>query len=177
MFHSMLQGLQEIHPILFILALCFFPLGPIPVSPLWILAGLRFGPTAAILISFFCLLVNFAIAYMLSAVLMRGLIKKIILKHVKKMPNIQRSQQLSFTTIVRLVPGTPLAIQNYLLGFLRIKPLIYFMVSVPIQMLYAVGFIIPRVITNRGEGWSNHPIMLIINSDHPWNKNLLNKTQ
>lgn len=142
MFKSLFQILQEIHPMLFIVALCFLPLGPFPVSPIWILAGLRFGTTNAILLSFACLLVNFSLAYLLSTILMRGLIESLLYKRINRLTDFEASQQLSFTMMVRLIPGTPLAVQNYLLGFFRIRPALYFGIGIPIQILYAIGFIV-----------------------------------
>lgn len=142
MFESLFQILQEIHPALFIAALCLLPLGPFPVSPIWILAGLRFGPSNAIFISFVCLLINFSLAYLLSAMFIRGIIERILRKRIGRLPQINESSQLSFTIMVRLIPGTPFAMQNYLLGFLRINPLTYFSIGIPIQMLYAMGFVV-----------------------------------
>lgn len=142
----MLESLQEIlqsaHPLLFLFCLILFPLGPIPISPIWILAGVRFGPTTAIALSSIGLILNLSLSYLLSRTLLRNFLQKVLSKRIAQIPSIEATQQLSLTLFVRLLPGNPLCIQNYLLGILGVRPFWYFIIGLPIQLAYATAFIL-----------------------------------
>ena len=141
MLETLLQQFETIHPVFFILGLVLLPLGPVPVSPIWLLAGMRFGPVVAMAISAFSLFLNFGLAYLLSAKLIRGPIEQILLRYKFTIPQVPEEDQAKFTFLIRLVPGNPLCVQNYLLGIIQVKPVLYFGIGIPIQLLYALTFI------------------------------------
>ena len=141
MLETMIEHFETLHPAFFILGLALLPLGPVPVSPIWLLAGMRFGPGVGFAVSAFCLLVNFGIAYLLSSKVLRGPLERVLMKFRIKVPKIPPEDAAKFTFMIRLVPGNPLCVQNYLLGIMRIRPLLYFGVGLPIQLLYAIAFI------------------------------------
>jgi len=142
MLETLISHFETLHPAFFILGLALLPLGPVPVSPLWLLAGMRFGPAVGIAMSFGCLLLNFSLAYLLSAKLFRQQLERILRNRKSKIPKIPQEDELKFTFLIRLVPGNPLCVQNYLLGIMRVRPVLYFGVGIPIQLMYATGFIV-----------------------------------
>lgn len=141
MLETLFQQFETIHPVFFILGLMLLPLWPVPVSPIWLLAGMRFGPVVAMAISAFSLILNFGLAYLLSAKLIRGPIERILIRYKFTIPQLPKEDQAKFTFLIRLVPGNPLCVQNYLLGIMRVKPILYFGIGIPIQLLYALTFI------------------------------------
>lgn len=141
MLETIIEHFETLHPAFFILGLTLLPLGPVPVSPIWLLAGMRFGPGVGIAVSAFCLLVNFGIAYVLSSRVIRGPLERILLRFEFNIPKVPVEDAAKFTFMIRLVPGNPLCVQNYLLGIMRVRPLLYFGIGLPIQLLYAIAFI------------------------------------
>lgn len=141
MLEQLIHHFETLHPAFFILGLALLPLGPVPVSPMWLLAGMRFGPGVGIAISAFCLVVNFGLAYLLSARVLREPLERILLRFKFNIPKVPAEDAAKFTFMIRLVPGNPLCVQNYLLGIMRVRPLLYFGIGLPIQLLYAIAFI------------------------------------
>lgn len=140
MFEILIDQFETLHPAFFVLGLVLLPLGPVPLSPIWILAGMRFGPVVGICVSGICLFANFGIAYVLSARLFRGQIEQLLKKRHFKVPQVLEQDQVKFTFLIRLIPGMPIFIQNYLLGVVRVKARYYFGIGIPIQLLYMTGF-------------------------------------
>jgi uncharacterized membrane protein YdjX (TVP38/TMEM64 family) len=133
---------ETVHPLVFVLGLILLPLVPIPVSPVWVLAGMRFGPAVAITMSAACLVGNFAIAHLLSARLFHASIEQMLVKRKFKVPQVKPEDQAMFCLMIRLFPGMPLFIQNYLLGVVRVNFGLYVLIGLPVQLLYATGFIL-----------------------------------
>ena len=142
MLETFISHFNTLHPAFFMLGLAILPLGPVPVSPLWLLAGMRFGPATAIAMSFGCLLLNFSFAYLLSAKFFRQQLERILLNRKFKIPDIPQEDELKFTFLIRLLPGNPLCVQNYLLGIVQVRPIFYFGIGIPLQLFYATGFIV-----------------------------------
>lgn len=141
-FDQVILYFETVHPLVFVLGLILLPLVPIPVSPVWILAGMRFGPAVAILMSAGCLVGNFAIAHLLSAKLFHASIERMLVQRKFKVPKVKPGDQAMFCLLIRLFPGMPLFIQNYLLGVVRVNFALYVLIGLPVQLLYATGFIL-----------------------------------
>lgn len=142
MLEQLIHQFETLHPAFFILGLALCPLAPIPVSPLWVLAGMRFGPVGGIMVSAIGLLLNFSIAYVLSKHLFRRQIEWFLKRWKVRIPVVPASDQTKFTLLVRIVPGNPLVVQNYLLGLVGVRFSTYFIVGLLVQMFYACGFVI-----------------------------------
>lgn len=142
MLEQLIQYFETLHPAYFLLGLAFCPLAPIPVSPLWVLAGMRFGPVGGLLISALGLLINFSIAYLLSKHFFRRQIEWFLKKWKVKIPVVPDADQTKFTLLVRIVPGNPLVVQNYLLGLVGVRFSTYLIVGFIVQIFYATGFVI-----------------------------------
>lgn len=140
MFDSLIQYFETIHPGFFLLGLALCPLLPIPVSPLWVIAGMRFGPFGGILISALGLLINLSIAYLLSRYWFRRQIEWLLRRWKIRIPVVAPAEQRRFTLLIRLVPGNPLVVQNYLLGLVGVGFPTYLVIGFIVQMFYATGF-------------------------------------
>ena len=142
MFEQLIQSFETIHPVFFLIGLIVCPLLPIPVSPLWVLAGMRFGPVMGITICAVGLLINFSIAYVLSRYLIRRQIEWLLKKWKMKIPSVSHADHAKLTLLVRIVPGNPLFAQNYLLGLAGVRFSSYLIIGFVVQMFYATGFVV-----------------------------------
>ena len=140
-FDALIVYFETLHPAFFVIGLALLPLGPVPVSALWILAGMRFGPPAALLISAFCLFINLTLAYILSNKIFESQIGRFMDRWNKVIPHVAKEDQFNFSLLIRILPGNPLFVQNYLLGLVGIPFSLYIGFGLLIQMLYAAGFI------------------------------------
>ena len=107
--------LAQTPPLWFILAMAVLPLVPVPISLFYLAAG-AYGAASGIAIVLIGLAVNMSLAYGLSASLLRPLISRWIQKTGRQLPAASgRRQQLTLLLLVRLFPGFPYFLQNYLL--------------------------------------------------------------
>ncbi|MCZ6671568.1 MAG: VTT domain-containing protein [Verrucomicrobia bacterium] len=127
--------------ILFFLIVVLLPLVGFPISPLFIIAGIRFGVTLAIPFSMAALTVNLIIAYWISTKLLHRLIQRIARRWNYSIPKASQKNASRWVFVVR-ISGAPLAVQNYILGIAHVPFWPYLYVSLAVQSVFVVGTII-----------------------------------
>lgn len=142
LFADLENWLRGSHPLWLIAAMVFLPLIPFPISPLWMLAGLRFGFFGGVVVSSFALLLNLSLAYGVALLLGRPIISRLLALVGKKVPKIPPEDEVKWIFIFRITPGIPLLLQNYSLGVARVGFGRYLAISLPVQMAYATAFIL-----------------------------------
>ena len=115
------------------LALVILPGLPVPTSVLLLTAGVvwREQPLMACLLCLLALALNLTWTYWLAARPARRLVEKMLAASSIQIPDLPRGDHLKLILVMRLTPGIPLFLQNYLLGFLRAPFYLY----LPISML------------------------------------------
>ncbi len=127
--------------ILFFLMVAILPLFGFPVSPLFIIAGIRFGVAWAIPFSLAALASNMILAYWISTKLLHRLIQRIALRWGYTIPKVSRGNANKLIFVVR-VSGAPLVMQNYILGLAFAPFWPYLLISMATQSLVVVGMIV-----------------------------------
>lgn len=142
--HAVIEWLSS-HPWALILSLATLPGLGFPISPIFILFGAVLGPKYGIfntcLIGIFAQSICSAWAYALAAGPLRQFVLKYLLKN-RTLPTLTPQNAWRMACILRITPGIPYALQNFVLGVIKLPFRIYMLVSVPIQSLYCVGFIV-----------------------------------
>lgn len=139
-----LQFLEE-RPASLILAMAVLPGLGFPISPLLIFTGAVLGARYGMINT--CLLILLAQAicsiwtYYLSAGPLRGIFQRYVLRK-RELPPLSGQNAWRIASIIRITPGIPYALQNIALGVMGLPFRIYMIVSIPIQSLYSIGFII-----------------------------------
>jgi uncharacterized membrane protein YdjX (TVP38/TMEM64 family) len=130
------------HPIPVFLALCLLPAVGCPVSPLLLLVGAvflpMFGAYVAIAITACALIVNLSLSYYLAAGPARAVVVHILHRFGRKLPTAKGGNGVHLIVAVRMAPGIPYIIQNYLLGCLRCPFLPYLMLSMIISGSFCI---------------------------------------
>jgi uncharacterized membrane protein YdjX (TVP38/TMEM64 family) len=72
----------------------------------------------------------------------RGLVEKLLAATSLRIPELPRGNHLQMILILRLTPGVPLFLQNYLLGFFRVPFRLYLPVSMGCTGLIASGVVL-----------------------------------
>lgn len=132
------------------LGLVFLPGLPVPVSPLVFLAGTVWHdrPLMACGICLLALVMNFCWTYWMSAKPARGLVERWLKDSKTQIPTLPKGNDLKLILVLRLTPGMPLFVQNYVLGFLRVPFALYLAVSMACSGVIACGV----VLTGAGVG-------------------------
>lgn len=139
--HPLLDWIAGLSPFGLFAALVLLPLVGIPVSPVWIAVGMRLGTVWGTLIALIALLLNFTLAYGIATRFIRGRLRAWLETRGKALPEMKPGDEARWIILVRVAPGFPLFLQNYVLGMAGVGFLRYLLLSLPIQGLYAFLFI------------------------------------
>jgi len=131
-------------PWLLFTGLVVLPGLPIPTSALLFLAGTvwRDRPVAACAVCLVAMALNMTWTYWVAARPGRGLVEKLLAATSLRIPDLPRGNHLRMILILRLTPGVPLFLQNYLLGFFRVPFRLYLPVSMGCTGLIASGVVL-----------------------------------
>jgi uncharacterized membrane protein YdjX (TVP38/TMEM64 family) len=132
------------HPWWLFGALVILPGLPVPTSALLILAGTvwRDRPVMACAICLLAIALNMSWTYWAAARPGRGLVEKLLAASALRIPELPKNNQLGVLLLLRLTPGVPFFLQNYLLGFFRVPFGLYLPVSVGCNGLIASGIVL-----------------------------------
>lgn len=139
-----LEGWLSGHPGWLFAALVFLPGLPLPSSALLVLAGAVWSdrPLVACGICLLSTLLNQSWTYWVAAKPGRGLIERLIRDGVIRIPELPKGDELRLILILRLTPGMPLFVQNYVLGFLRVSYLLYAGLSILCTGVFASALVL-----------------------------------
>lgn len=143
------------HPLALFLALVILPGLPIPTSALLLTAGVvwREQPIMACLLCLLALILNLTWTYWLAARPARRLVEKMLGATGIQIPDLPRGDHLKLILVMKLTPGIPLFLQNYLLGFLQTPFYLYLPISILCNGIIATGIVLS------GAGLSNGKLM------------------
>jgi uncharacterized membrane protein YdjX (TVP38/TMEM64 family) len=134
-------------PLWLFLALVILPGLPVPTSALLFLAGVvwREQPLQACLIAALALLMNLAWTYWLAAGFGRRTLDRLAAWCGFQIPELKETNRLRVVLALKLTPGIPMFVQNYLCGFLRVPFRLYLLVSLTSNGLIGTGFVLAGV--------------------------------
>jgi len=143
-FWTVTQAYLTKNPWALFLALVILPGLPVPTSLLMLTAGVvwREQPVMACGLCMLALALNFTWTYWLAAGPARRLVEKLLTATSLKIPELPHGDHLKLILVLRLTPGIPLFLQNYLLGFLRAPFYLYLPVSLLCTGIICIGVIL-----------------------------------
>ena len=142
MFDSILESLRSSPPWMFVAAMGVLPLIGVPLSALWVLTGATFGKWTGLGLIVAGMAINFALAYLVSNRLLREPIARLLVRRGIAVPEAKPGEYVKLTIAVRVFPGLPNFMQSYLLGLANVPFRVFYPVSFPPQILYALGFVL-----------------------------------
>lgn len=146
------------HPWFLFAGLVVLPGLPVPTSAMLLLAGAVWGerPILACAISLAGMALNMSWTYWVAARPGRRLVEKFLERSTVRLPELRSDNHLRMILLLRLTPGIPFFLQNYLLGFFRVPFSVYLPLSVLCNGLFVCGF----VLSGAGLGGGNlKPLM------------------
>ena len=153
------------HPAVLFWAIVFLPALPIPTSALLVTAGIvwRDRPVMACLLCLLAMALNLSWTYWLAARPARGIVERLIASGSFRIPDLPRGEHLKLILIMRLTPGFPLFVQNYVLGFMRAPFFLYLPVSLLCSGFIGTGVVLGGVGLGGGKlKWAVLGISLIV---------------
>ncbi len=135
------------HPAALFWALVFLPGLPVPTSALLFTAGVvwRDRPVMACLLSMLAISLNLTWTYWLAAGPARRLVEKMLSASGIQIPDLPRGDHLKLILVLKLTPGFPFFLQNYLLGFLRAPFHLYLPISFLCNAIIGTGVVLGGV--------------------------------
>ncbi|WP_269543022.1 TVP38/TMEM64 family protein [Cerasicoccus fimbriatus] len=136
LFDHVFRWLESLNAIFLLPAIAILPLFAFPVSLLLVLVGYKFGPFYGLLFAMGGVAINDALSYWLARTLLRGKIVRLLEKRKLKVPVIKKENEVQWIALLRIMPGSPMIIQSYLLGLANVNFMRYMVISVPIQSIH-----------------------------------------
>ena len=139
--HSLLNLIGAAHPVLLFFGLALLPLAGVPTSPLWIAVGVRLGTATGFVMALGGLLLNYTIAYWLARRWLRQPLARWLESRAWRIPQVKTEDESLLILLLRLTPGLPLFVQNYLLGLAEVRFGRYLLLSALIQAPQVLAFV------------------------------------
>jgi uncharacterized membrane protein YdjX (TVP38/TMEM64 family) len=98
----------------------------LPAGPAF---GERLGMTNVVLLSIAASTVNFILSYWLARRALRPLLEKVVVRLGYDLPKVEAGDTTDMILILRLTPGIPFCVQNYLLGLAEVPFGKFFLLS------------------------------------------------
>lgn len=137
------SGLQAAPAPLFFGVMAIACLFPVPVSPFYLTAGSLYGSETALAGSAVALAASMALSHVAAGSLLRPRLVDWLARRDHAAPRLRdTSDELLVILLVRITPGLPLFAQNVALGAAGVGLGRLLLLSVPIQMVFATGFVL-----------------------------------
>jgi len=138
-----LIDLCQAHPVLLFFAIAILPGLGFPASPLLIAAGIAWGGgTRACCLAISAIAINMSWTYFLATGIGKPLLLRLFGKRLQKWEAPQGKNLYLITGALRLTPGIPFFLQNYALGIMGIPFLPYILISLPLNAIFVIGFVV-----------------------------------
>lgn len=135
------QGLAFIRdagPATFFLAMALLPAVGVPLSFFSLTAGSVFGPQLGmplvIALSLGAITANMMLSYVLARRAFRPLLEYLVKRLGYRLPQVDSGDVTDLIVLLRVTPGVPFPVQNYLLGLADVPFVRYLLISALIQL-------------------------------------------
>ncbi len=143
-------------PAVYFGAMAVLPIFGVPAAPFAIAAGPLFGQALGLPViiasSLAAITFNLTLAYWLARRWLRPLIGGLLEKWGYSMPQLRGEDATDVIVLVRVTPGPPFFVQNYLLGLGEAPFARYMAISCGVQWLFTTGFILFGEALSQGKG-------------------------
>jgi uncharacterized membrane protein YdjX (TVP38/TMEM64 family) len=141
---EVLEWKREAEPFPFFVLMAVVPALGFPITPLFVLAGAVFGATVGLIGSLLALAVNLLLCHWIAHSTLRPHLQRVLARTRYRLPRFSGNRRgaLQFILLVRITPGVPLFIKNYLIGFSDIALRLHFGISILLTGTYGAGFVL-----------------------------------
>lgn len=143
------QGLALVRgagPGIFFTAMALLPAFGAPQMAFTLTAGSVFAPQlgmpVVVLLALAAMLFNMVFSYWMASRVMRPVLEALFKRLDYKIPQVQKGDETGLIVLLRVTPGIPFPVQNYLLGLARASFGRYLLISFAIQGPLNAAFVI-----------------------------------
>jgi uncharacterized membrane protein YdjX (TVP38/TMEM64 family) len=143
------QGLELVRsagPLVFFLAMALLPALGVPQSAFIFTAGPLFGAQLGLPVVVLCallaMLVNMILSYWLGSRVLRPVLEALFQRLGYKLPQVKTGDETDLIVLLRVTPGVPFPVQNYLLALARVRFVRYLGLSFLIQGPLTATFVV-----------------------------------
>jgi uncharacterized membrane protein YdjX (TVP38/TMEM64 family) len=143
------QGLALIRdagPWAFFTAMAILPALGAPISIFFLTAGSAFGEKLGmgpvIGLALLAITFNFCLSYFLASRALRPLLQKLVVRLGYQLPQVGAADATDLIILLRVTPGLPFPVQNYLLGLAQVPFRKYLIISCIIVWSFTIAFIL-----------------------------------
>ncbi|HWA87732.1 MAG TPA: VTT domain-containing protein [Opitutus sp.] len=133
-------------PVAFFTAMAVLPALPVPTTAFTLTAGSAFGERLGmplvVALSIAAITFNLVMTYVLARWLLRPWLEKLMARFGYAVPRLEAGDLTDLTIIVRVTPGSPFFVQNYLLGLANVPLGKYLLISCLVQAIYTPAFVL-----------------------------------
>jgi uncharacterized membrane protein YdjX (TVP38/TMEM64 family) len=141
-----LDAVRGAGPLAFFTAMAVFPAVGVPMLTFSLTVGSAFGPSLGmpmvVVWSLVAMAVNLTITYALARRGLRPVLEALVRRMGYKLPEVESGDVVDLIVILRVTPGIPFFVQNYLLGLAQVPAGRYFAVSCAIALPYCAAFVL-----------------------------------
>ncbi len=153
---GLLAQVRQLGPWPFFTLMTLLPAVGAPIAIFTLTAGPLFAPTLGLplvlALTLLSLAVNLALSYVLARWLLRPWAERLCTWLGFTIPEVSKADHRALVFLVRVTPGTPYALQSYLLGMAKIPMATYFTISWVVASMYACAFIVFGDAVAHGKG-------------------------
>jgi uncharacterized membrane protein YdjX (TVP38/TMEM64 family) len=117
-----------------IAAMALLPLIGFPILPVYLIAGVRFGPWGGGIVVTFATAAHLIGTYVIARTVLRRPLLRVLAKWHTHLPEIPPDEEAALAVIAALVPGLPYVVRNYILALAGLRLRVYFWICVPIYV-------------------------------------------
>ncbi|WP_110656325.1 TVP38/TMEM64 family protein [Salinicola halimionae] len=139
-----LVSLQALQPLPLLFAMVLLPALGLPMTPFYVIAGLRFGIPLGLAFSAVATLLNLMLCYAIACGRLRPLLRDTIERRFPTLAALDRARGDAWrvTLLIKLIPGVPMFIKHYALGIAGVPLSIYLAVALMTTGPYAIAFVV-----------------------------------
>ncbi len=137
-----IDWIADFGPIPFFAAMAILPSFWAPVSPFLLLAGALYEMPVAIGGSAAALATNMALSWLLAGKFFRPPFERLVHRFGYSVPELKKESMFTVAVLLRITPGMPFPLQNYLLGLARMPFLWYMGISLPLTLILSLSIVI-----------------------------------
>jgi len=141
-----LERVRSAGPVVFFTAQALLPAVGAPQTAFSLTAGSLFGAQLGmplvVVLSTLALTANMALTYWLASRLLHPVLEKLFIRLGYKLPSVASGSATDLIVLLRVTPGVPFPVQNYLLGLARVPFGRYLLVSCLIAVPLNTAFVL-----------------------------------